>query len=634
MSVPRCSYLTHLILAAAVCGSLSAQTPMSPSGVDSGEEAAASLHPKEVYPQIVRLSLVQGDVRVALGKQKGQGDVPPWVNGRVNLPLESGSSIVTGKGRVEIEFEDSSTMYLGENSVLAFNDLTTQDGVPNTDMVLMTGVATLHLRPAMPGEQYVLRTETDSVRIPYGSHSDVRVNSYTDAIAVTPQSFTEVHLGDAQPVSGMIGKTFTYSNGAFVPTAASPTNNFADWDQWVAARVAARNTAMHAVMKEAGLNEPLPGMADMEARGSFFECKPYGTCWVPTKGWGGTHAAAQRTGGATQAQAPQQVDGSQQATGSQQAQSSKLAMQAQQDEEQAEQQTAGGGVAPAVWAEDDYDFPCSPYSLEDWMTQDPMTGEAVVLASDVVWNGGGFDGFGDGFGDGWGYDWAVCHAGSWIRWGRRYAWVAGRHHHHHSPVRWVKVGGKLGYVPIHPRDAKGKEPGNLKHGIFVPANRKGGGVERVAYDPGARVKFLGEAPKAFREPTLPALHATSAPRVEARPLLAARAGSKAGAPSMIAFDSKARGFTVTSHEGGGSRTSVSHFSSGGGGSMGRGGSSGGFGGGSRGSSGAGGGRGFSGGGASGGGGGGSHSSGGGSMASGGSSAGSSGGGASGGAHGH
>jgi hypothetical protein len=622
MSVSRCSYLTHFILAVAVCGSVSAQIPVGPSAGEPVEPA--SLHPKEVYPQIVRLSLVQGDVRVALGRQKGQGDVPPWVNGRVNLPLESGSSIVTGKGRVEIEFEDASTMYLGENSVLGFNDLTTQNGVPHTDMELMTGVATLHLRPTMPGELYVLRTETDLVHVPYGSHANARVNSYTDAMTVTPQSFSEIHLGDAQPVLGMIGKTFTYSKGVFVPTAATPTNNFAEWDTWVAARVAARNTAMHAVMKEAGLHEPLPGMADMVAKGSFFDCQPYGTCWAPTKGWGKPQAAAQQTGSATPAQALQQVPTQQvpaQQAPAQQAQSSKLAMQAQQDEEQAEQQTGGGGVAPAVWAEDDYDFPCSPYSLEDWMTQDPMTGESVVLASDVVWNGGGFDGFGDD----WGYDWAVCHAGSWIRWRHRYVWVAGRRQHHRSPVRWAKVGGKLGYVPLHPRDVEGKEPVNLKHGIFVPADRKGGGVERVAYDPGARVKFLAEAPKAFREPAIPALRATSAPTVEAHPLLAARAGSHAGPPSMIAFDPKARGFTVTSHEGGGSRTSVSHFSSGGGGFGGGGGR--GYGGGG---SSVGGGRSSSGGGASAGGGGGSHSSGGGSMSSGGSA----GGGAAGGSHGH
>jgi hypothetical protein len=629
MSVPRCSYLIHLTLAVAVCGTLSAQTAMTS---DAGE--AASAHPKEVYPQIVRLSLVQGDVRVALGRQKGQGDVPPWVEGRVNLPLESGSSVVTGKGRVEIEFEDASTMYLGENSVLAFNDLTTQNGVPNTDMVLMTGVATLHLRPTVPGEQYVLRTETDAVRIPYGSHSNVRVNSYTDAMTVTPQSFTEVHFDDAAPVPGTIGRTFTYSHGVFVPTAVTPTNNFAAWDQWVAARVAARTAAMHAVMKESGLHEPLPGMADMEANGSFFDCQPYGTCWAPTKGWGRPQAAAQQTGATTQAPqpapAPQLVEGSQQATGSQQAQSSRLAMQAQQDEEQAEQQTGGGGVAPALWAEDDYDFPCSPYSIDDWMTGDPL-----FLTSDLAWNG---DGFG-GFGYGWGYDWAVCHAGSWIRWRHRYVWVAGRHRHHHSPVRWVKVNGKRGYVPIHPHDVEGKEPGNLKHGIFVPAERKGGGVERVIYDPGARVKLLAETPKEYREPALPTLHAARAPAVEARSLIAAHGDSKAN--SLIAFDSKAKGFTVTTqmHDGGASHTSVSHFSGGSvAASVGRGGSGGGFGGG--------GGRGYAGGGSSGGrgssgggggsGGGGSHSSGGGgSMSSGGgSSAASSGGGAGGGAHGH
>ncbi len=296
MSVPRCSYLTRLILAVTVCGTLSAQTPMT-----SDAREPASAHPKEVYPQIVRLSLVQGDVRVSLPKQKGQGEVPPWVEGRVNLPLVSGSSVVTGKGRVEIEFEDASTMYLGENSVLAFDDLTTQNGIPSTDMVLMTGVVSLHLRPTVPGEMYVLRTETDAVQIPYGSRSNVRVNSYTDATTVTPQAFTEVHLGDAPPAAGMIGKTFTYSHGVFVPTPAGRIGNFAEWDQWVAARVATRTRAMQAVMKESGLNEPLPGMADMADHGSFFDCKPYGTCWVPTKGWGGPQPAAQPAGDAQRA---------------------------------------------------------------------------------------------------------------------------------------------------------------------------------------------------------------------------------------------------------------------------------------------------------------------------------------------
>jgi hypothetical protein len=633
MSLKRCLPLTFLMLSAVVGWSAAAQTKVV-SGVEEARTEAAepiSQHPQEVYPQIVRLSLVQGDVRVAVGKQKGQPETAPWVQAAVNMPLESGFSVVTGKGRAEIEFEDASTMYLGENSALTFELLTTEDGVSTTDMVLLTGVASLHLRPTMLGEIYTLKTPTDYLRVPYGSHSDVRVNSYMDAMTVTPLSPVEIHLGDRNSSPGLIGKTFTYSNGVFVPTPVTPANDFAAWDTWVAARVASRNKAMHAVMRESGLNEPLPGMADMASRGSFFECKPYGTCWAPTNGWGGAHAGPKMVNDGP----PQEAAGSAQGQQAQQQpspQDARLAMQAQQDEEQAElglgQQSSGGGVAPALWTEDFDAFPCSPYQFENWM-MDPISDDWL----------GDDDWYSDT-----GYDWAVCHAGSWIQWHHRYVWVAGRHHHHHPPVRFVKVGNKRGYVPIHPRDGKGKYPVNLKHGIFVPQTRKGEGMQRVAYEPGARVKVLGDTPKEFREPQLPTLRAATAPALEGHPLRTTTTGSRPG--SMIAFDSKAKGFTVTTetHEGGASRMVVSRYSSGGGpgrggevalrgggnGAFGAGGGrgpsgGGGFGGGASRGSGGGGGGGRSsvgGGSSSGGGGGGSHSSGGG----GGSSAGSPGGG--------
>jgi hypothetical protein len=611
MSLKRCLTLT-VLLSAVVGWTAGAQAPVK-SGVEgSGTEAEEpiSLHPNEVYPQIVRLSLVQGDVRVAVGKQKGQPEAAPWVQAAANMPLESGFSVVTGKGRAEIEFEDASTMYLGENSALTFEVLTTEDGVSTTDMVLLTGVASLHLRPTVPGELYTIKTPTDYLQVPFGSHSDVRVNSYMDAMTVTPLSPVEIHLGDVNSSPGLVGKTFTYSNGEFVPTPASATNNFAAWDQWVAARVAARSQAMRVVMKESGLSEPLPGMADMAAKGRFFECKPYGTCWEPTNGWGGvakgpkmmSDGPPQEAAGTAQGQQPS--DAAQQQVNPQDA---RLAMQAQQDEEQAEMGLGqqGGGVAPVAWGEDFDAFPCSPYQYENWM-MDPI----------------GYDWVGDAdWTSAYGFDWAVCHAGSWIYWNHRYAWVAGRHPHHHCPVHWVKVGGKTGYVPIHPRDSKGKEPVNLKHGIFVQETRKGAGMQRVALESGARIKVLSDAPKEFREPQLPTLKAAVAPALEAHPLRSSTTLSK---PSMIAFDSKARGFTVTTEmrQGGASRTVVSRYSGGGPGRGGevalRGGGNGAFGGGggrtpggggfsgggSRGSIGGGGGRSFGGGGSSGGGGGG------------------------------
>lgn len=630
MSLKRYFSLSLLMLSAVMGRTVFAQTPAG-AGFAAGDAEAAepvSLHPTEVYPQIVRLSLVQGDVRVAVGKVKGQPETAPWVQAAVNMPLESGFSVVTGNGRAEIEFEDASTMYLGENSALTFEWLATQNGVSTTNMVLLTGVASLHLRPTMPGEIYNLKTPTDALHIPFGGHSDVRVNSYVDAMTVTPLSPVEIHLGDVNTSRGLIGKTFTYSSGVFVPTPVSPANSFADWDRWVAARVAARSQAMHAVMKESGLNEPLPGMADMASRGNFFECKPYGTCWAPKNGWGGGHKAPSLVSdGAPQADANAQGQQGQQAAQQPSAQDVRLAQQAEGDEAQAEmglaQQGMGGGVAPVLWAEDFDAFPCSPYQFGTWM-MDPI-GYDWLLDSE----------FSDD-----GFDWAVCHAGSWIQWRHRYVWVAGRHHHHHPPVHFVKVGGRTGYVPIHPRDGKGKDPVNLRHGIFVPQTRKGEGLQRVALDPGARVKVLGDTPREFRQPQLPALKAATAPALEAHPL---RASSTAGSrPSMIAFDAKAKGFTVSTemHEGGASHLMVSRYSSGAGGGRGgevalRSGGGGSFGGGAgRGSSGGGGGGGFGGSrGSSAGGGGGSSSSGGGGAShasggggGGGSSAGSSGGG--------
>jgi len=555
MSVKRCLNLSLSMVVALGCGAISAQTSTVAPGADS---AQASLHPGEVYPQIVRLSLVQGDVRVAVGKHKGQPEVAPWVQAVSNMPLESGFSVVTGKGRAEIEFEDASTMYVGENSALTFDTLTTKDGVPTTDMVLLSGVASLHLRPTVPGERYSLATPTDGIHVPYGSHADFRINSYMDAMTITPQAPAEIHVGDLNTMQAMVGKTFTYTYGVFVPTPASPANNFAEWDRWVAARVTARSAAMHAVMKEAGLKEPLPGLADMKAQGSFFDCQPYGTCWEPTNGWAKAPAVKHVAGGQPQKDGAQPADATSQGQQAQDAaQNARLAQQAQGDEQRAEAQMQGGGVAPAMWVEDEQVFPCSPYSLQNWMTLDPMTGEPVVLASDVVWDDGGYSDYG--------FDWAVCHAGSWIYWHHRYAWVAGEHRHHHCPVHWVRVGGKLGYVPIHPHDAKGKELGNLKNGVFVPGDRKGEGVHRVAYAPGAQVKVLAETPKEFRSPSLPMLRAATPPALEARNLREGAAGSKAiSATSLIAFDSRARGFTVTSqvNEGGHSHTEVSHFGGG------------------------------------------------------------------------
>ena len=123
-------------------------TAYQPATAQLGTAATAAILPPRpasakapaTYPQIVRLSYVQGDVRISRGKladkqlhQEGDGSTG-WEQAVVNLPLGSGYSLVTGTGRAEIEFEDASTVYLADNSVLTFNQLSTTDGVPFTDI--------------------------------------------------------------------------------------------------------------------------------------------------------------------------------------------------------------------------------------------------------------------------------------------------------------------------------------------------------------------------------------------------------------------------------------------------------------------------------------------------------------------
>src|SRR5271156_3628123 len=227
----------------------------------------------ETYAQIVRISYVEGDVRIARGDDNEKPAGAVWEKAVANLPLETGFSLVTGTGRAEIEFEDASTLYLGENSVLTFNDLHTTSGAPYTDLGLLSGTVSLNLHPYIPGEEFFLRTPTDNLMVKYPDGWNVRISSYLDGVAYTSLD------GNVLPMSGVARKALVteqtqyFREGHLVDFAGSnDPGAFADWDKWVADRVAQRTAAMSEVMKASGLTSPIPGLADMKGQGTFFEC--------------------------------------------------------------------------------------------------------------------------------------------------------------------------------------------------------------------------------------------------------------------------------------------------------------------------------------------------------------------------
>src|SRR5258708_33474132 len=106
--------------------------------------------PSSSHARIIRLSLVQGDVRFA---RETHGDPlansnATWETAALNLPIRQGYVLATDKGRAEVEFENGAVAFLNENTVLEFYDLSLNDSARTTRLVLRQGSASFYVNPA------------------------------------------------------------------------------------------------------------------------------------------------------------------------------------------------------------------------------------------------------------------------------------------------------------------------------------------------------------------------------------------------------------------------------------------------------------------------------------------------------
>jgi len=468
-------------------------------------------HSDTTYDEIVRISYVEGDVRVARGRQMERRTGAEWEKAVADLPVETGFSLATGDGRAEIEFEDASTLYVAENSVLTFNDLHTTRGIPHTEVALLTGTVSAHIFAPREGS-FLLRTPTDDRFLTSNAGNGFqRITSYLDAIAVTTPEDGSAHLVNAAEKTSTGGRTVFYRGGyRFNAPAAYKPDAFADWDRWVADRIAQRTSALTEVMIASGLTTPIPGLEELKGRGNFFDCAPYGTCWEPTNA-----VDRQQAGDTTQtdAKATAGIDG----------------------QKPAKPATTTATAQTPAQDDDDF-FPCSPLDLRSRLVRDPATGK-VVLRNPALEPFAAVP-----------YSWPVCHAGSWIHLRHRYVWVVGKRKIHIHAVRWVKSGRTLAFVPLHPYDVKGRPPMNVKEDVFVVRNRDGLSIERTKLDAAIPIETLEAPPKEFRDAYQPLLHAAEVPRMEAHSMKEVAGVGKGGVQRTesvpLTFDHKTESFMM------------------------------------------------------------------------------------------
>src|SRR5258708_19295943 len=110
------------------------------------------------HARIVRLSMVQGDVRFA---RDVKGDPlnnsrSGWEGAVLNLPIRHGYVVATYAARAEVEFENGAMAFLAENTVLEFYDLSSEDGGVTAGLVLRQGAGEIFCPPG--AGDYLTRT--------------------------------------------------------------------------------------------------------------------------------------------------------------------------------------------------------------------------------------------------------------------------------------------------------------------------------------------------------------------------------------------------------------------------------------------------------------------------------------------
>jgi hypothetical protein len=238
-------------------------------------------HSEIVDAQIVRIRMLEGDVRIHRTNDKNNS--AEWSQAVDSLQLDSGDSLVTEDGRAEIEFENASTMYLDKNSVLTLNTLDTVNGVPFTDISLLSGTASFHIRLAEVNEKFQIHTPTDTISARFPQEIHIRLTSFSDAISfvrlnTNPTDNGADHAKD--PVD--FHERFYFSGGhAIEPVPGEEPQRYVEWDTWTQQHYEQRLSAMAQMQKDSGLNVPLPGLDELAGAGGFFDCPPYGRCWEP-----------------------------------------------------------------------------------------------------------------------------------------------------------------------------------------------------------------------------------------------------------------------------------------------------------------------------------------------------------------
>ena len=190
------------------------QEPVAPTNTPAGDSASAtdtttdnaSLQPPAPATshskiRIVRLSEVKGEVQ--LDRQTGKG----FEGAMANLPVVEGERLKTGAGVAEIEFEDNSTIRVGQNSLVEFPRLELlPTGAKASSINVVQGTVYVSLVNTK-GNEFTVNVGQNKITLPPDTHVRLQLTADQANLAVL---HGEAQLQEPSGIS-TVGKDKTMS---------------------------------------------------------------------------------------------------------------------------------------------------------------------------------------------------------------------------------------------------------------------------------------------------------------------------------------------------------------------------------------------------------------------------------------
>ena len=239
-------------------------------------QAAADLS----HARIIRLSLVQGDVRIV---RELHGDALTdgknlWEAAALNLPIRQGYALATDHGRATVEFENGALAFLNENTVIEFYELSLDNGRRTTKLVVRQGTASFYVTSS--SGDYFSVTGGDFTAETTG-RANFRLDNFDDGsnVNVIAGHVAVLHKDKTTELSK--GQSLSMTAGDANAVNIGQASQADDFDRWVSKHVESSVAATNAGLQYANSSSYVSGFGDLYTYGSWIPMNGYGYGWQP-----------------------------------------------------------------------------------------------------------------------------------------------------------------------------------------------------------------------------------------------------------------------------------------------------------------------------------------------------------------